>query len=483
MNNILRFLPLFFAAVLAYASTSCSNNVAPSFESVPDDAEYAAIVNIDKLAKDAGTDVAAFSESGSRLLESFISRYALTLIPAIAESADLSAVLSYKDFDAREPFMGFSLSDSNKFLESVKEAGWTKKSVEGTETYVPEGYGEFAPCLIIDGNNAWLLGTTSDVKAWQRDRKSAKDHNIAPALPQSAPEENESLLAYLFLPGDNMCRQAIMIHDEPATEPRQMSLTARLLNDTGGKSGLKLEPSQIDNFSPVDCNAFEKYMPEQPAFVAAIGIKPGIDWSGLISMSGANLGTRNQGMLQSLLPYINSLNGTLAIGVGPLTAASLTADEIEKQTLLIYATLEGEKATEAVNEINGNLRQKGLTPTPRADGVYAFTLNGVLYRYTARGNAFLFALNREIDLTDSETQNTDSQAAPLAIARLQLPAVGDHGALCPSFSLTMTPVACKVVFKGNSGFPLTEFANYFSTLRTLEQSAHEASDNYYDDYD
>ncbi|MCM1400399.1 MAG: hypothetical protein NC189_00125 [Bacteroides sp.] len=463
-----RITSLLCSIAALFCLAACSSTDGPSLRSLPASADYV-------LLADLGSDSATIDRG---MLPDGLDNVA-PLLQALGKGVNLNSTLCYKPAAARQPIAAFTITDAGELTAALKESGWSKKKINGTEAWEPEGSREFSPCMIIDGNGAWLLATRSDINAWKDSLEEAKSSNFESYGLPGALGEGEIIRAYLNPSGIGLDAKDAMlcITNRPSSEAGKLILTARLLSVPAPSKVLPL-----DIFAPIDTAAapFLKLLPSSPALTFAAGIKQSINWGGLIDMFGADMGTQNQGMMQSLLPYINSLNGTLAIGIGPLTPQSLTSNNIEEQTLLLCATFDGEKAREAVEEINRNLRDKGLSPRPRADGVYALSLNGTSYRYTCRGNLFIFALNREID--DSGAGNFSIPAGTGAFARLSLPPLSAVPQP-PVVELDFTADQCSLTITAPGQNPMTALTAYFNALRKANREEREASDTYYDDYE
>lgn len=461
LNSII--LPVCLAAILWLAS-ACGSKQGASLQSVPDDADYAAIIDL--------------SSPQAQQLASLLPDGMDRMVEEAKEAIDLSSTLCYSLPDARGTFAAATIKDEAVLTASLRDAGWSKTDLDGTKAFVPEGAPMFSPCIVIDDMTVWFLSSKADIARWHDGRKQASDKSFADLNEgiRTQLSDNEIILAYVAASFIGLDTKTPMLEISGTADPANhtFNLVAAPLNASGSES-------YFTAFAPIGqaMSQLTPYLPQLPSFLLVAGMKKGIGWDGLINNFGNSLGTQNQGMLQSLLPYLESLDGTLAIACGPLSEQKLQADRIEDQSLLIYATLENSRASDAVNEINGNLRAKGLDPTPRADGVYAFTLDGVTYRYTARDKAFIFALNREIDLGTTQAPTANPEAT--VMAWLELPALAGATDPAPRATFTLDPSSGKLTLSASSGDALSAFAAYFATLHKNKREALMNSDSYYDE--
>lgn len=478
----MKILSHILTAFLAIAlMASCSGSESPSAVDVPADADYVAIVDLTAIAKSAGFDLTDSQASAG--LGAIMPDEAARILPSIAGAADLSSVMVYKPASCRENVVAFAVTDRDKLEESLEASGWKKRKFDSLEGLEPEESREFSPCIVFDRGAAWWLATRSDLKAWQQSFSEASDRNFASlGGVAEAIDSRGQLIAFANPSTAGLAMNDALIKITGNLTADSLSVKANLVGCSESDAGKTLPFAPL---ATIDSAAFAPYMPQAPALVAAAGITPGINWGGIVDLIGPGIGTQNQGMLQTLLPYMSALDGPLAVGIGPLTAKSLLSTELEDQTIILYAPLQPGKAEQAVAEINTNLRQKGLNPTPRPDGIYAYTLGDVRYRYTVRSGAFIFALNREIDI---DSPQSSAFAGLMAGAFLTLPPLKSivPGAkadinIAAALRLDAGGLSLTIVSPGSN--PLTAMAGYFSTLSEADRANREAADDYYDNYD
>lgn len=492
MKNIPRFsiislLPALTAFIIAFASAGCSDSMGPSLEAVPANSDYAVLCNLELSARTTGTDLHSPESLRQSPFVTIMPPDFADLIPKISEDVDLSAILVFKPKITRDVIVGLKLIKEGAFKEVLTDNGWMKVKSDGQTAYQPAASSAFSPGIIIDRGCAWFLASNADIQKWAEIKESAAEKSYADFHTGElvTPENSEILMlaspAAMGFPADKNTMIAAKGMSE--AKPARFTFAAQLIDVSESGNGKTVEFKAL---APVNPAAVAPYMPASPALTLIAGIPKGINWAALTEMS-TGLGTQNQGMLQSLVPYLSSLDGALAIGVGPLTAASLLSDDIESQTMVVYGKLEGNRALDAVNEINTNLKAKGLSPRPDSQGIYSYTLNGHSYSYTARDGAFIFALNRPID-TGAAAQ--PAQAAPdgtQLVGRLTLPplktVVPDAST---NVSLTIDAVVdtrgMRLIFESPTMAPVSAVATYLNALRQAKRISDEASEGFYDEY-
>ncbi len=438
---------------------SCSSSEGPSPADVPSSASMVALVSLPP------EQIAAMLPE--RLAEVY---------SRAEKCCDLSRIMVYRTDEAQGNFTALKLTDAGAFEDMLRELGWQKRKTESTEAYCPADAGEFGPCIIVRDSGAWLLPTVKDIKTWRESLKQAEksDFGSLGLLPEGG--EGTILTACLSpsVTGMGPAGSMAVVKGTMAADS-SLTFTASIIN----KSDRKTLP--LTALAPVTDGSYRHYMPQQPSLTVAAGLTQGINWSGLVDLFGPGLSTQNQGLLQSLLPYMNKLEGTFAIGIGPFDAKNLTAERLEDQRITIYATLKANGAAEAVEEINGNLRAKGLNPQPRADGVYSYNLDGIRYSYTAMDNRFVFALNRDlIPVPAADTSREAPLTAGLTLPPLKTVSPTAKADYAPQAELTMGPESVSLTVKSGKSSPITAFSYYLRILEELRENRYSQPDGYYE---
>lgn len=484
---LISLLAVLAAVIAAFIPAGCTDDMGPSLKSVPANSDYAVLCNLKLSAETTGTDLTSPQSLGQSPFATFMPPDFSEMIPKTADFIDLSAILIFKPKITRDVIVGVTLLDEGDFKDVLADNGWTKMKTGIQTAYRPAASSSFSPGIIIEDGCAWFLASNPDIQKWGEIKESAKEKSYADfhTGDLATPDVSEMLMlaspTVMGFPADK--NTMIAAKGISQKNPSRFTFASQLIDVSERGNGKALE---FNILAPVDVSSAMPFMPAPPALTLIAGITKGINWGALTEMM-TGLGTQNQGMLQSLVPYLSSLDGTLALGVGPLNARSILSEDIENQTLLIYGKLEGNRAIDAVNEINSNLKAKGLNPRPGADGIYSYTLNGHSYSYTARDGAFIFALNRPIDINNAAQPGQAAPKGTQLVGRLTLPPLK---AIVPEatvdVSLTVDAVVdtrgMRLVFESPTMPPISAIATYINAIRKSKRITEEASEGFYDDY-
>lgn len=463
----LRAATFILIALLSLLAAGCSEDKGPSLKQVPANADYVAFIDADSAG-----------------IAKFLPDYAAEMLKSIEKSVSLKEIMVYKPAETRQAIVAIAVTDADGLTKSLTDSGMLSTKLSGETVYVPVDGNDFSPCMAIADGSLWCFGSKADVANWQKSLKQAEKENFEKYGLDKFVAERKQLLAFVNPASLGFGGEESMIKIEAAITGNSLQASARIISVAEGSVG---ENIPLKGPEPMTDMTFLRYMPEGNGLIVAGGLTGAINWSGIADMLGQGLDTRNQGMLQTLLPYMGSLRGSTAIGLGPFTSQNIRSEELESQSIIIYAPMEGSKAAEAVNEINTNLKAKGLTPAPRADGIYAYTLGENRYRYTARDGVFMFALNRELDgaaRPDSTLYAGRQVAAQLTLPPLSalIPGSKKSTAINATFTLTSDGAELKLTAPGSAN-PLEALSDYLEALVNYGEQTETESDDYYDTYD
>lgn len=447
-NALFTGLFLALAVITGILFTSCTDSNAPSASQVPYDADYVSFINLT-----------------NNELTALLPEEVGDILNKVCESVDASSVMIYKPTDTRNAVVAAAVTDTDLLERILEECGMVKSKVSGVSVYESSKPHDYNPCIIIEGDCLWALGSKSDIEGWQNSLKQAKKKSFEEYGLDSLIAQKGDFLGFINPQFIGFSTHDTLIKAVIRADSKTLDATAELISTKNATNGAKIPFNGLQNISDL---SFLNQMPSGSGLTIAAGITDAMNWSGIVEAVGSGLDTQNQGLLQALLPYMGNLQGTVAIGIGPITAKSLATDEIESQNLIIYASMKGNKAVDALNEINGNLKAKGLSPTPRADGIYAYTLGENRYRYTVRNGVFIFALNREIDCNtrnDSSLYAGKHMAAELRLPPLSTILPGCTSATAVNARLTLTDTAVNLIItnSGNDN-PSKALGNYLKTV-------------------
>lgn len=476
---ILRLLAALTVVFASAALTGCRQSEGPSLKLVPATAEWAVVIDLQLIEQNSdscGTD------NSTSILTALVPEDFSHIFQTLTPCVDKKQMVIFKPAETRGPIAVAAVSDQSAFVETLQADNWEKIRISDETAYVPEGAREFSPCIFIDGNNIFLLSTRSDLRNLQTCIKSADNADFLSKIPEPLLPDDSELAFYCPLPDND--KELLCVRSKSDIPHNSATVRAIITEAGSDKSG---QPVEMSFLKPLGTDSIPglSNLPGGYSLRAVFGIPAGINWNALADMASGSLDTQSHGLLQSLLPYMSQLDGPLAIGIGPFGYSNMTADRLEAQTIYISATFQPGKALDIVEEINGNLREKGITPRPGANGIYAFNLNNTKYRYTVRGNEFLFAQNREIEENWNSELNIDPQMT--GAVSLMLPPLRDIIPDAPSdnsisAALKMTATEIEMTVTCTAGSPLTAFATYFETLGAALRNLEQSDEDYFDTY-
>ncbi|MDE6487835.1 MAG: hypothetical protein K2L46_00995 [Paramuribaculum sp.] len=474
-----RHTALLFIALAIFTIQGCTRRGGPSLETVSATADWVAVIDLKQINQDSAS---AHSHNPAAIISSLLPEEFSYSFRILTPYIDNDRLIIFKPAETRGPVAAAGVSDPSAFADALKADSWSKIKVNGETAYAPEGAREFSPCLFIEGKTVFLVATRSDMRNLRLSLKSADSDNYLTKVPKPLLPAESELTFFASLPDND--NELICIKAQ--TDPSNNSISFRaIITESGSdKSG---EPIEMSFLKPLESDSIPglSELPGGYSLRGVFGIPSGINWKALADIADGSLDTRSLGLLQSLLPYMSRLDGPLAVGIGPFDFSNMTADRLEAQTIYVCATFQPGKAAEVVNEINGNLREKGLDPRPGANGIYAFNLNGTSYRYVSRGNEFLFAQNREInDKWDSDIEidpkTTGSLTLMLPPLRSIIPDAPSNNSI--SASLKMTSKEINLTITCTSGSPLVALPTYFESISTALRNFDLSNEDYFDTY-
>lgn len=454
-------------SLISLFTAGCSQDKGPSLSQVPANAEYVALIDADSAG-----------------IAEVIPAYAAEMLGSIKECVSLKEIMVYKPAETRQPIVAIAATDADALAKALTDSGMLPTKHSGETVYIPVDGNDFSPCLAIAEGSLWCFGSKADVANWQKSLKQAEKESFEKYGLEKFMAQRKQVLAFVNPASLGFAGEESMIKIEAAITGNTLQASGCIISVAEGSVG---ETIPLKGPEPMTDMTFLRYMPEGNGLILAGGLTGAINWSGIVDMLGQGLDTRNQGMLQTLLPYMSSLRGTTAIGIGPFTPQNIRSEELESQSIVIYAPMADGKAAEAVNEINTNLRAKGLTPTPRADGIYAYTLGENRYRYTARDGVFMFALNRELDgaaRPDSTLYAGRQVAAQVILPPLSalIPGSKKSTIINATFTLTSGGAEFKLTSPGSAN-PIEALSAYLETLADYGEQADDETQDYYESYD
>lgn len=365
-------------AALLLAVTSCGRKELANdpLAAVPENA--AAVVKVDfvGLLNEAGcvpvagrytltpalTDLLGESETSTQTL--------VTLLADVAPEADLSTVYWYVPSPGAQPVVTLAATDSEALMDRLGHTSTASVSISGYSVYTFPG-----ACAVVRDAQLWIARSadlvidTNDIAAknpfTSSDAKMkalvAEGDVVAvlSALPASVP--GVTMPAGTFAAATLRClRSAFHIH-------------ASLVGPDGNVVPIGPEIGQIDS-------SFAGMLPPRTAGCVALGL---LDWKILFKSLLENFGNDSRlggGLVLSMIrPYIESINGTVAVAVAPAAGVqSLNRFDLSSWEVFLSASMPQDKLDELNSLISTLSLMSNFPCTRNSDGTYTVTIDGQL---------------------------------------------------------------------------------------------------------
>lgn len=159
-----------------------------------------------------------------------------------------------------------------------------------------------------------------------------------------------------------------------------------------GQRRLSYDGAPVNNLvlTKLDENLLRR-MPGGWPLVAAAGITQSADWTPLESLIGMAGGFQASGMMGRLLPYLEDIDGTVAIAARPHSAEDWTDFSLTDWDVALGAQMFGDGSQRAVKALRNYLAKLMLDPMPEGNG-FKVDKGGIkLHAFSEEGVFFVFA--------------------------------------------------------------------------------------------
>ncbi len=387
-------LPL---AAIVMLLSSCTKEKA-LLETVPDDVTGLATVDIPAVIKEMGVKIEngkAVMPESLRLGASGISADELNMVAGLGEAADLKHAVVFAGDDYF--LLTATVTDSQKLASVLESNGATRESKSGFDLF---SAGEYV--IAVRDNQMWVNGhqpeKTADVISSVL--KKAADGSVG---------DIEGLVD--FLSGDNLlngCLNVASAGNAAAGDDvaKWGCFNARIISNKihGEVLALKADGSLMEGTGTTKINLpVLDYVPSAAGMVAAIGISPEMDWDSFFEQAGKSLAGQPQAAAQigMLRPFIESLDGTLMVAVGPRDYSAPISEENLEFIAMVH--MAQDKVDQTVNQILTLLSQQAPVEQ-EADNLWAVSFNGMK----------LFVGNVDGYLTCSNSRPSNNHGSSLA---------------------------------------------------------------------
>ena len=388
MKHIFRHSAIAMLAVVMTLITSCSSSKDP-VEMIPADVDLAGIVNFKQFVSATGTEITADDiELPREIIEiagEDIPREAKEIICTAWGALDLEKVVffGYISDKRQQLFVTVKVNDNDQLESLLSDAELDKNEDNGYDIY-------------SQGKRTWIA--VKDDLAWMVfDSKDKKNDDITDAIEKvidAADDkkfiEEKSALGKYITKGDvlnvayssDFILKAAKKELEDDNDTRMIASMLNVLNGywtclsanlTEKDASLSIEfinsaGEKLTNpYSAPMSEEFLSYVPSDFNLAFAVGISPKLisTLEGLYNTLGSNLDSESRMLVNTILPYLKSIDGTISFAMGYNDLPALFTGNFQPAGVRAIAMVEmsGNKADEAVAEI-GNLIQQQLAANP-----------------------------------------------------------------------------------------------------------------------
>lgn len=372
-------------SLIIIAVASCSSKRDKLLETVPDDSELVVTVNLVELAKKSEITV----EDGRLVLPREYT-YIKENLPEgftkiagkIAESVDLENIVVFGYINKDEVYATVALKDADSFRTLLKNEDFERDRENGYEIYAKSD-SDYADCWVIseDESQAWFVDRRRDVKKIEDFELARKKNNIMKYSGLKSALRDDNIVNVVF---DQTALNS-GLDEYWAVGSANIDNNAIVLEVTAMKAdGEPMESTGLQEISP----DFLRYIPSNFLGVAAFGLKPDGEWIDHVKNAFSQMyGTRNQAMMDEVMPYIKAVDGTVAFGFGPKNKSALLSGKPEGWQAIAMVHMTQSKVNSLTEIFKNNLPQS----TSAGNGLYKCNLGtssltyGMLDGYFALG--------------------------------------------------------------------------------------------------
>lgn len=365
-RNLLMWAVMLLLSVL---TVSCSKTDTALMDNVPADASFVAVVDLGKVITNAGckltsTGVALTPAMQSRINAS-IGNQAYERLSGMLPYVDTKHVMVFAE--KREFILTYMITDADGYKAAMEELAGEPESKDGFMVYG----GRLVTA--VKGNQAWTMEGDADyvVKEVSEILEKASDKNFT---------SNRGLVEFL---------------EESASASVVMNLAAMGLKDTdtwiaahirladmSAEADLQLmqgdgEIVPAEGFSNVDAD-FLRYVPADFNYAVAIGVDNGETLSGWLRMVMPVMPFEQRGMLESVMPFIAKVKGTIAVAGQLAPEAAGSDDELGHiSPLLVMAKMDQADVDASVQSFVTMARGMGASVSADGNGRYVASAPGM----------------------------------------------------------------------------------------------------------
>lgn len=393
--------------------SSCSSKTEELLKNVPFDAQVVGTLNLVELASESGVTVSdghlQLPNEFSMLKEN-ISQSDLDKMSDIAEAVDLEHIVFFGYVKREMAFATTYLKDADKLRSLLKAEGFDRQLDKGREIFAK---GDYGPCLAMDDeeNQIWFVANRGNLSELENFEFARKKNNITR---YSGLTEALTKDAVANVVVDQSAVQLGLDDYWTATSlsvnNNTIVLTAKSITNAG-------EEYHSDALTKVDTD-FLRYIPANFIGAMAIGVNGNSQWlkplEAVVQQNGSN---NDRAVFNEMLPYLKSIDGTVAFAFGPKTKGSLLKPENPQEW---QALLMAHMSQSKVNDLTETMRSYLPGSTAVSNGLYNFNSQELDLTYGAVNGYFAIGWGLDLKPDKSNSFTNDFNGKPFGLV-LQTP--------------------------------------------------------------
>ncbi len=391
-------------------------------ETVPSDSRAVAVVNVEKLLKNAGCKVSdrqiVLTEDLQIVVESMsaVNQSLVQAAAAIAPTVDMTGLVIYIT-PANRPVATFRITSPASFATLAAAAAKSSGKDSDMTVYRFDGY-----VVAADGDQGWVATAPDDLKQAIAgdDNRFSRFSNVAGLLD----EHTKAVAMAVNCDGDleqgpvNGSRRQIGNAWLCATLEFNRSI-AGLDMFVMGDDGQRFEMSPY--IGPIDID-FLRFVPENSEFVASIGKINDID--DIFKAVDPWLSGGLRGDLRSVMPYLRAIDGTTSVAANPAASAQyLRSLDLDSWDVTAMTHLKQSETNSLLTMARMFCSHAGFTAEDNGDGVTAYR-NGNMTCYLGSVDGYLIGSTRQIS-GNRNNSFTQVFSGKLAAAVVDVPFGGE----------------------------------------------------------
>ncbi len=437
---------LIAAVVLLLVGASCSE---PSrgrlLHNIPESATMTAIVNFGEL-----TDAGLTDENASKISSN------LSEVRGVVSSANNDGVAAFFSQGSGLDLTVFAVDNDDNFTSSLTAAGFSTGSADDAETRIfSNGNSNLRVALSkLTPGYGWMADCRSDeqlAEAITNAVNLSKDNNITKYKGIAEYLENQSGALIMAL----NCHQLDEKLPLDGDEQQWLCSTLPVSDKTVALNGQRMlstgKPVEIPGFKTIS-NDFLRYVPDNAAMVAAVGLTPEVDWDAASRLVSAF--NREANFAVSLvLPYLKSIDGTVAVAAVPREGADINNPSPDMIDFLVMAHMPQKEVNDAIEQIRSLAEQTGLKPQTDKEGITTVALGDMTVKLgNIDGYLALSTLPLDGKANNSFAPDMEGkEGAMVCVVPLSWLSADKQGTLRSVFNLTTSGYSLKLTAPGAQG--------------------------------